>query len=226
MAKKVKRLTALIEKFQRRNILAQILFGIVIAYMIFISVTIGKTFFLKTIDLKLFFLLAWGLAIPLIIFLVLVNLLLPEISNLYETKDGLGGKGNKFGRDFWKRLYLLFIFYLLTGILMQLMVAKLIEWFTSLEQAEFGLSAVYANVLTPLLIFFVRKSGNKSLFRDVLYANILFVLFFMVIELPIGGFTSLHGTFFVTIAGIFFPTVIFTLLDISVPREKIKEWFR
>lgn len=220
----MKRFTALIEKFQRKNILAQVLFGIVIAYMIFISVTIGKTFFLKTIDLKLFFLLAGGLAIPLIIFLVLVNLLLPEISNLYETKDGLG-KGI-FTRDFWKRFYFIFVFYLLTGILMQFMVDKTVEWLTSLGEAELGLSAIYANVLTPLLIFFVRKSGNKSLFRDVLYANMLFILFFMAIEIPVGGFASLHSRFFVTVAGIFFPTLVFTLLDIFVPRERIKEWFR
>jgi len=192
--------------------------------MIFISFTIGKFFFFKVVDIKLFVLLAFGLALPLIIFLLLVNLLLPELKNLYETKDGRG-KGF-LSREFWKRLYFTFIFYLLTGILMQFMVDKTVEWLTSLGEAEFGLSAIYANVLTPLLIFFVRKSGNKSFFNDVLYANLLFILFFMAIEIPVGGFASLHSKFFVTIAGILFPTMVFTLLDICIPKVKIKEWFR
>ena len=220
----IQKIKFLIKKIQQKNLLAQILAGSILAYIIFISVTIGKTFFFKAIDLKLFFLLAFGLAIPLLIFLVLVNLLLPEISNLYATKDGLG-KGI-FTRDFLKRLYLTFIFYLLAGILMQFMVDKTVEWLTSLGEAEIGLSAIYANVLTPLLIFFVRKSGNKSLFRDVLYANMLFILFFMAVEIPVGGFASLHSRFFVTVAGILFPTIVFTLLDISIPKERIKEWFR
>ncbi|MBI2666521.1 hypothetical protein HYX13_02820 [Candidatus Woesearchaeota archaeon] len=214
----------LIEKIQRKNLLAQALFGIIIVYMVFISFTIGKTFFFKTVDLKLFVLLVFGLAIPLLIFLLLVNLLLPELKNLYETKDG---KGKGFlSKEFWKRLYFIFVFYLLTGILMQFMVDKTVEWLTSLGEAEFGLSAIYANMLTPLLIFFVRKSGNKDLFRDVLYANLLFILFFMAIEIPIGGFTSLHSRLFVTLAGILFPTIVFTLLDICIQKEKIKEWFR
>ena len=219
-----KALRKLIQRIQRQNLLAQVLFGIIIAYMIFISVTIGKTFFFKTVDLTLFALLAIGLAVPLLIFLVLVNLLLPEISNLYETKDGFG-KG-LLSRDFWKRVYFVFVFYLLTGILMQFMVDKTVEWLTSLGEAELRLSAIYANVLTPLLIFMVRKSGNKNIFRDVLYANILFILFFMAIEIPVGGFASLHGRFFVTVAGIFFPTVVFTVLDMLIPRQKIKGWFR
>ena len=224
MIKKLKAIKKIITKIQQKNILAQLLIGIIVAYMIFISVTIRKTFFFKTIDLRLFVLLAFGLTIPLLIFLVLVNFLLPEISNLYATKDGLG-KGI-FTRDFLKRLYFTFIFYLLAGILMQFMVDKTVEWLTSLGKAEIGLSAIYANVLTPLLIFFVRKSGNKSLFRDVLYANMLFILFFMAIEIPVGGFTSLHSRFFVTLAGILFPTLVFTLLDVFIPKDKIKEWFR
>ena len=213
-----------IKKIQQKNLLAQVLFGIIFTYMIFISFTIGKFFFFKVVDIKLFVLLAFGLALPLIIFLLLVNLLLPELKNLYETKDGRG-KGF-LSREFWKRLYFTFIFYLLTGILMQFMVDKTVEWLTSLGEAEFGLSAIYANVLTPLLIFFVRKSGNKSFFNDVLYANLLFILFFMAIEIPVGGFASLHSKFFVTIAGILFPTMVFTLLDICIPKVKIKEWFR
>ena len=213
-----------IKKIQQKNLLAQVLFGIIFTYMIFISFPILKFFFFKVVDIKLFVLLAFGLALPLIIFLLLVNLLLPELKNLYETKDGRG-KGF-LSREFWKRLYFTFIFYLLTGILMQFMVDKTVEWLTSLGEAEFGLSAIYANVLTPLLIFFVRKSGNKSFFNDVLYANLLFILFFMAIEIPVGGFASLHSKFFVTIAGILFPTMVFTLLDICIPKVKIKEWFR
>lgn len=148
-----------------------------------------------------------------------MNILLPEIRNLYQTKDGLG-------KGLLKRTYHLFIFYLLSGILLQFIVAKMIEWLTSLGEAERGLSAIYANILTPLLIFFMRKSGNESLFRDVLYANMLFILFFMAIEIPVGGSSSLHSKFCVAITGMLFPTIFFAILDVIVPRKRIENWFK
>lgn len=210
---------SLLQKSAKHNTIAHAVVIGVIFYALFISFTIEKVFSFKAIDFTLFWLLALSLTIPLLIFILLVNVLLPEIRNLYHTKDGLG-------KGLVKRAWSIFVFYLLTGILMQFMVDKTVEWLTSLGQAEIGLSAIYANMLTPLLIFFVRKSGNENIFRDVLYANLLFILFFMAIEIPIGGFAPLHARFFVTIAGIMIPTLAFTILDILLPRQKIQGWFK
>ncbi|MBI2152027.1 hypothetical protein HYU21_04835 [Candidatus Woesearchaeota archaeon] len=212
-------LQALLQKSAKRNTIAYILVISILAYTLFISLTIQKVFSFKVIDFKLLILLIVGLIIPLVIFFLFVNVLLPEIRNLYHTKDGLG-------KGLLKRTWSIFVFYLLTGILMQFIVEKTVYWLTSLEQAEPGISAIYANMLTPLLIFFVRKSGNESIFRDVLYANLLFILFFLAVEIPVGGFKPLHLRFFVTISGIMIPTLFFTALDVLLPRDKIRGWFK
>jgi hypothetical protein len=207
----------IIDRIKSMKLISQIFFVFVILFLIIGTIYI-KASFIRFSDFKLFLQLSKQLIIPFILFLLLVKFLLPEINDLFKTESG-------FGPSFIKRTYFLLVFYLLTALLLQFVVDRYIGWFTTLGDLGANYTLIYANSITPLLIFLVRKSANDQVFKGVLYVNIILMLFVMFLEIPVGGYAFLFTRFLDILSGIILPVYIFAMLDIITPVDKIKQLF-
>jgi hypothetical protein len=199
----------------KKIIFTNILFWLIIAFLLLLIIgsLIIREPLVGMLDAELFFIFIKTITLPIIIFLLLVRFLLPELEYLFTLKT----KG-------WKSYLRLFQFYLITGIFVQFIIHKMLDWLTNIGST--GYTSQYANLLTPLIIFFVRKAGGKAEFKNIIYANMIFVMFFMAIEVPWTGYGLVYTRFLSIISGILFPTLAFTLIDILLPRKRIEKWLR
>jgi hypothetical protein len=217
MAKKVKKKGTLLSKLREKFVLSQVIFIGILLFVVVGSILI-KAPFIRLSDFSLFLIFSKQLIIPALVFIILIKLLLPELSNLFKTESG-------FGPSFIKRGYYIFVFYLMTSVLLQFIVDRYIGWFTSLGSLGPDYSLIYANTVTPLIIFLVRKAGSEESFKSFLYVNIVLMLFVIFLEIPVGGYNLLFNKFLDIVSGILIPVYVFALLDLVIPQGKIKTWF-
>jgi len=213
-----KKLRTVIDFVIQKKIASQIFFFLILAFTIGTSFYI-KNPFVKFSQVKLFFSFMKSLIFPFFLFLLCVNFILPEISSLFHVKIS-------WKKDFWKNSYLLFIFYVVSGILLMPLATKTIGWLTSTEIFGTDVSLIYAGLATPCVIFLVRKSGSNSIFDAVMYSNIYLILFFVILEVTVTGWMTVYNQFLDTLLVIWFPTLMFVLLDILIPQEKIRGLLR
>ena len=59
-----------------------------------------------------------------------------------------------------------------------------------------------------------------------MYSNIYLILFFVILEVTVTGWMTVYNQFLDTLLVIWFPTLMFVLLDILIPQEKIRGLLR